>query len=346
MSVERILAIRVGRAGDLVMITPALRAILAEHPAAEVHLLTSPEGRRVLQGFDPRLARVLTYDRHGLGGFLSRRRVRRELARGGYRRIYCFETNPSYRSLLARLPAECRFLEAAAEPAPFPERCLALVTAVPREPSWLWLPVSHPGRVAAALMLSAVGIRASDFVVGLHPSSSATAKGALRGREARRRKTWPLASFARFALLLADHAARAGVKLRLVCDLLPEERALGLELVERSHGVVTLFTEPPDFERYKATIARMNLLITPDTGPMHIAAALGTPLVALFSGRDPADCGPYTDPARYVVLRAEDTEEPGLGLAAVSPDAVFAAAQRFLPLAGSREAVAAATTVG
>lgn len=328
---ERILVVRVGRAGDMVMITPALRAILEKHSEAEVHLLTSPDGRRVLRGFDQRVTHTLIYERHDLGGLLQRRRLKRELAGGGYTHVYCFETNSSYHALLNGLPAEQFILAPTVEPVPFPQRCLALVTQPPPPGQWSWLPLTDTGRAAARAMLASAGIHDDDFVVGLHPSFSALGKLAVRGRDVRRRKTWPLASFARAAVLLAEYGARQGLRLRMICDLLPEERALGRELVERSRGAVTLFTEPPDFERYKATIARMNVLITPDTGPMHVAAAFGTPLVALFSGRDPRDCGPYTDPARYIVLRSEETEQPELGLAALSPVVVFAAAAMFLP---------------
>ncbi len=327
---ERVLVVRVGRAGDMVMITPALRAILEKHPA-EIHLLTGTEGQRILRGFDARLTRFLIYERRGLGHWWRRRRLRREIAAAGYRHVYCFELNPSYRSLLAPANGEQRFLAASARVVPFPERCLRLVLDRWDGPRWVSLPLTPAGRDAAHAMFARAGIDASIFVVGLHPSFSHRRKLSLYAREARRRKTWPLASFARLATLLAEHGARNGTKLRVICDLLPQERALGEELVARSSGAVTLFTEPPDFERYKATIARMNLLVTPDTGPMHIAAALGTPLVALFSGADPRDCGPYTDPARYLVLRAEDTGQPQIGLAAVSPEAVYAACRRFLP---------------
>jgi hypothetical protein len=301
------------------------------HPDADVQLLTSPEGRHVLRGFDPRLAGPLVYNRRGLGHLFRRRRLMRELAAGGYRYIYCFETNPTYRALLNGVPGEKLILGPAEQVVPFPERCLRLVGVQPSPSTWVSLPLSDTGCAGARTMLASAGIRDGDFVLGVHPSFSALQKLNLRSRKARRNKHWPLASFAQAALRLADHAAYQGVKLRVICDLLPEERPLGLELVERSDGVVTLFTEQPDFERYKATIARMNLLITPDTGPMHIAAALGTPLVALFSGRDPRDCGPYTDPARYAVLRAEETERPELGLSALCPDAVFAVATTFFP---------------
>jgi len=73
------------------------------------------------------------------------------------------------------------------------------------------------------------------------------------------------------------------------------------------------------------------LLVTPNTGPMHVAAAVGTPVVALFSGWSPAECGPFVPPERARTLRAEDTAEPGRGLAAISADAVFEACRAFLP---------------
>lgn len=315
----------------MVMITPALRALLSKHPNAEVHLLTSTDGRRVLQDFDARVTRMLIYERRGIGGVWRRCKVRRAVAAGGYSHIYCFETNPSYGALLSLSTAKKHFLVPPRAPVPYPELCLQLVAERLSEPHWLWLPVSEPARDKARTMLASAGIDDSSFVVGLHPSFSHRGKFSLRALDARHRKTWPLAAFAKLAILLTEYAAKAALRLRVMCDLLPQERPLGDALVAVSGGCVTLFTEPPDFARYKATIARMNLLVTPDTGPMHIAAGVGTPLVALFCGRDPRDCGPYTDPSRYTVLRAEEMEQPELGLAAISPERVFEACRRFLP---------------
>lgn len=341
---NRILVVRVGRAGDIVMITPALRAILEKHADAEIHMLTSADGRRVLRGFDTRITRLFLYERRGLAHWWRRRRLRAEIAATRYRYIYCFESNPSYRRLFARSHAEQYFLAPSDEVVPFPERCLRLVLDGWNGPRWVSLPVSAAGREAARRMFAAAGIDDSTIVVGLHPSFSHRRKLSLSALDARRRKTWPLASFARLATLLVEYASQRHLKLRVVCDLLPEERDLGLRLVQLSDGVVSLFTEPPDFERYKATIARMNLLVTPDTGPMHLAAALGTPVVALFAGRDPRDCGPYTDPAHYAVLRAEETERPEAGLAAISADVAFAAATTFLPPSGDWVSPAASRT--
>src|SRR5262245_32039955 len=47
-----------------------------------------------------------------------------------------------------------------------------------------------------------------------------------------------------------------------------------------------------DLPQLAALLARSRLLVTNDTGPMHLAAAVGTPLLALFGSTDPAVCGP------------------------------------------------------
>jgi heptosyltransferase-2 len=49
-----------------------------------------------------------------------------------------------------------------------------------------------------------------------------------------------------------------------------------------------------------ALIRRCNFLVTNDSGPMHIAAALGVPLVAIFGSTDHATTSPYTDKAAIV----------------------------------------------
>ena len=46
-----------------------------------------------------------------------------------------------------------------------------------------------------------------------------------------------------------------------------------------------------------------DLFITNDSGPMHIAAALGIPTVAIFGPGHPSQFGPYTSPDRYRVLQ-------------------------------------------
>ena len=52
-----------------------------------------------------------------------------------------------------------------------------------------------------------------------------------------------------------------------------------------------------------ALIERCQLLVTNDTGTMHVATAVGTPVVALFGSTDPSTTGPWGD--GHVVIRKD-----------------------------------------
>jgi len=47
-------------------------------------------------------------------------------------------------------------------------------------------------------------------------------------------------------------------------------------------------------------LSRLRLLVTNDSGPMHVAAALGVPLVAVFGSTDWRETAPFSDRARLV----------------------------------------------
>ena len=84
-----------------------------------------------------------------------------------------------------------------------------------------------------------------------------------------------------------------------------------------------------------AVIRRARLFVGGDTGPMHLAAALDVPVVALFGPTDPARNGPYS--ARAVVLRHASSatdhtrrREPEAGLLAIETGEAIAAARQLL----------------
>jgi ADP-heptose:LPS heptosyltransferase len=57
----------------------------------------------------------------------------------------------------------------------------------------------------------------------------------------------------------------------------------------------------PDLLALVGVLARADLLLTNDTGPMHLAAALGTPVLALFGATDPVVSGPAGPGPRVLV---------------------------------------------
>ncbi|MEO5616760.1 MAG: glycosyltransferase family 9 protein [Candidatus Eisenbacteria bacterium] len=330
---RRVLAVRVGRMGDLVMLTPALRMLLDGLPEAEVHVLTTAEGRRVLRGFDPRLAAFHLYHRRFPDGLLMRGRLLRVLRSLRFDRVYLFESHSHYAKLVRGLAPELHGFTDPPRSAHYAARCLDVVEPTIAHPvarGWLTLPVTDPGRTAASAYLSRHGLTETDLLVGLHLTFSESSRGAFASGRGRRHREWPVSQCAALARLLVEHGRKIGVSIRPILDALPEELDVARALAERAGGTITVLSGAPDFERYKALLERMRVLVTPNTGPMHVAAAVGTPVVALFSGWSPADCGPFVPPARSAVLRAEDSERADQGLAAISAGAAFEICRDFL----------------
>jgi heptosyltransferase-1 len=330
---KQILVIRVGRAGDMVMITPALLAIIDNYPEHEVHILTSQDGKRVLSGFDSSITKIYIFQKKRVQTILARRKQLNDLQKTGYEYIFNFELKPSYKRLYKSLNAKVFELDESEPKLNYAKRCLNVVQkSIENEISnyWDWLPVTDDGVEKARIQLSGNGIYDTDFVVGIHPSFSGSKKGLFSNKNRNYMREWPVEYFAELINMLAKYSDENNLNIKIVIDLLPDEKVIGERIVEDVGDNVVLYTMKPDFQRYKALIKRMNLLITPDTGPMHIAAALGTKIVCLFSGKSPEDCGPYIDPTDYIALVAEnyDAEE---GLQAIKPEYVFDACKRFLP---------------
>lgn len=327
------LVVRVGRMGDVVMVTPALRMLLAGRPDDEVQVLTTGEGRRALKGFDPRVTRFHLHTRRWIDGLRDRGRLLAELRAQDFDRVYLFETHDHWRKLAGSLGAEVFGLDDPPRSAHYAARCLDVVEPtvqrlVSRGP--IELPVTAAGRAAADTYLAAHGLGPADRLVGLHATFSESGRGLFASGRGRKHREWPLEACAALAHGLVRRGRERGVPVRPVLDVLPDERKTAEAFRAQAGDAVTVLSGEPDFERYKALLARLAVLVTPNTGPMHVAAAVGTPVVALFSGWSPEDCGPFVPAGRATVLRAEDTPEPDQGLAAIHPDRVLAACETFV----------------
>jgi heptosyltransferase I len=318
---KKILVVRVGRAGDLIMVTPAVNALLAAFPEVEFHLLTTSDGRRIMAGYDERITTVHLYTRKFPYTLVQKHQLVKQLRSESYSHIYIFETKPRYRNWLRGLAPEIHALPETSLVVHFSDRCLDLVSGrlVSSQRGWATLPVTEDGRRKARDLLTASGVDPDARLVGLHPTFSGDGNSLFRDSRGELHRKWPEDSFAALAKLLVERSRTQGLNLVVLIDALPEEREFGESIVARSEGAITLLSAPPDFQRYKGLLSLLDVMVTPNTGPMHIAAALGTPLVALFSGWDPLDCGPFMDPDSYHVLRAEDTACPEEGLSAIEP---------------------------
>ncbi|MGD2054577.1 MAG: glycosyltransferase family 9 protein [Gammaproteobacteria bacterium] len=326
----RILAVRVGRVGDTVMMTPALNAILQCYPQAEITILTSPEGKLLLSDFHPNIKQLWTWDRHGFFKSLSdKRRLLSDIHKSQFDKIYCFDTSNRIASLFDGTEAEFHWFHSAPEPAHTARYYLDLVAStcdVPVEGLYNYLPVDNNYRSDIDHELAELDIHKEDFVVMMHPTFSGYSKLGLRKRKARIRKLWPAEYYGQLGRRLSQQQLN-GRRIRPLIALLPSEMPLGRKIVALSDHTITLLQSQPAFGRYKAMIDRANLLLTPDSGPMHIASALNTRIVAFFSMKDPGDCGPYMEPSRFTILRSDD---PVKGIATIDVNTVYEAVMEQL----------------
>jgi heptosyltransferase-1 len=110
-------------------------------------------------------------------------------------------------------------------------------------------------------------------------------------------KRWPAERYGRVASALADNG------LRSIINFGPGEDAVAREAEASSQGAARAFQT--SIGELIALTRRATLFVGGDTGPMHLAAALRVPVVAIFGPTDPARNGPYG--TRSIVLRNPDS---------------------------------------
>lgn len=146
-------------------------------------------------------------------------------------------------------------------------------------------------------------------------------------------KRWPVERYAAVANALACRG------FSVLVNGGPGEETLVEAIQNQSDGAARPFNS--SLAQLIALTRRVALMIAGDTGPLHLACALGRPVVGIYGPTDPARNGPFGTRSR--VLRSPDSRrdhsrkaEPEAGLLTITPEAVLQAADELL----SEEAVA------
>ena len=301
----KILVVRLGAIGDVANALVLAGALARHDPAVRIGWAVHPLARPLVEGH-PAVSRVHLWPRGaGPAGLL---RLARELRAERYD-LAIDAQRIAKSALLARLSG-----------AP---RVLGFDRARCKEASWLLtrerIPPGDPGAHVVEQYLELalhLGVPAPAAVHELpaDPAAEAWADaqvarwgGApvlLNVGASKPANRWPAE---RFGLLA--RALRAGTDAPLVLTGGPDDRAaadaaraaLGADLPPGVHDLVGATT----LSQLVALARRARLLVGADTGPMHVAAAVGTPVVALFGPADPRRTGPWQGGrAVHRVLRA------------------------------------------
>jgi ADP-heptose:LPS heptosyltransferase len=246
--------------------------------------------------------------------------------------VYCFDTSPRIAALFADISCPFHWFSGSETVKHTAKHYLDLVASScdkPVDHYYNYLPVDQEQTRLLNNELQTLGIMPDNIVVMMHPTFSGYTKLGLRKRKARIRKLWPAINYGELGKRLASSPAIGGRKIRSIIALLPKELSLGKDIVQHSNNTITLLESQADFGRYKALLKRADLLLTPDSGPMHIASALSTHLVAFFSMKEPGDCGPYMKSTDFTILRSDD---PIKGIATIDVDTVYKAVMEQLTM--------------
>ncbi|HEY0878049.1 MAG TPA: glycosyltransferase family 9 protein [Zeimonas sp.] len=310
---EHVLCVRLDNMGDVLMTTPAIRALRAAKPSRRITLLGSSSGVRAAAHV-PEIDAAIRYEapwvknaRTQESGTDVDRTLIEVLAAHRFDAAVIFTAysqSPIAAALTCRLAgiplrlAHCRenpyllLTDWVPESEPVQqlrhevERQLDLVARFAPRPADLRLSfrVLEPDRAMLAAKLREAGVDPRTPRIVVHPGASAPSR------------RWPAAHYARLVHELARRQYRALV---LTGDASEAERVA---------GVVADAGRPPQVHdlcgrltlgELGALLERADLLVANNTGPVHVAAALGTPVVDLYALTNPQH-GPWQVPARVL----------------------------------------------
>jgi len=296
--VRRILVIRHRAGGDVLLATPALRALRSALPEAGIDVVTSRGFAAILQG-NPDVDRVIAFDRRSLA---SQAALYARLIRGGYDAVLDLISNPRSAWMTAFTRARIRVGY------DLPGRRWAYTLALPREPVGPQGPILRYAPEAALDFVRALGIAPRGLGLTFRVSAAAertvdrwlTESGIDRGRPliaCLPTGSWPAKTWLpeRFVDVMEALSSEGTV----VWMWGPGERE-AVEDCRARMSAPSLLAPRLGWQELGALVKRCSLWIGNDSGPKHLAVALGVPTVTVFGPTNPKTWHPPEGPHAMV----------------------------------------------
>jgi heptosyltransferase-1 len=316
MTGPRILVVRLGAMGDVIAALPAVASLKHSIPHSRITWIVEPKWSALLNG-NPYIDSVMLLERRTLGGLGSAWRQLRAAR---------FDLAVDFQGLIksALVAAIAR-----------PERIFGYDASQARESAASWFystKVAIRSQHAVDRNLDLAAAAGANSILRTFPLPSGAPEGRLPDGDfvlasplaGWGAKQWPL-----------EYYSRLAQRLRREC---------GLPLVLNAPSPIAV----DGAETHVSGIAglihatrKAVAVIGVDSGPTHLAAALGKPGIAVFGPTDPARNGPYG--GTFTVLRSptavttyKRTTEPHACMREITPDQVFGALEAILTGAGKR----------
>ncbi|MDH4162382.1 MAG: glycosyltransferase family 9 protein [Nitrospirota bacterium] len=287
---RNILVIKPGAIGDLLQMTPVFRLLKQAYPDSRITLMVGSAGSADIFLNNPNITEVIIYDRKGLHrsltGMLS---LWKDLRSRKFDLILNFQRSNIRTWLLAAAALPCRILvyhKAEKRTIHAVENYLETIAPLGITTDDIHLDfIVRPEALKIAKSLLHDTTAGTGPIVILNPGASHPVN------------RWPARKFAELTDLAVS---RLQARIVIIGGPGDEELAGKIVTLCKSHPLSLAGKTP--LPVLAAVLKQSDILVSGDTGPMHLATAVGAPVIALFGAADPLRTGPVG--LRTMVLQA------------------------------------------
>lgn len=338
---KRILIVEVNWLGDVLFSTPFIRAVRNNFPNAYIACMTLPGCKEVLEG-NPNINEIIIYDEKGAcRGLAGKIKFIRKLK--GYNFDTAFLLHRSFtRTLLVYLAGigerigyytAKRALFLTKKPRPPKEDLhraefylnLLKAAGLKTDENGCEFFISQKDSDWASDFLKNNGIKSGHKVIIFNPGGNWIPK------------RWPKVYFAALGKKILAHF---GNDVKILLTGSEKDLPLAEHIRRQTQPEVIIACAKATLKQTAALFKKADLVVSSDSGPLHIAVSVGAKTVGLFGPTSPGITGPYkADDKKVIVLRKDigcriPCYEANCGysgcMAAITPDEVFEAAKKLL----------------
>ncbi len=292
--------LRLSALGDVTHVVPLVRTLQAARPDTPIHWIIDKAGHKLLDGLPG--VTFHAYDKKS--GMAGVKELRRQLPPGRFEALLQMQVAFRANLLSAFIPAERR---------------IGYDRSRSKDLHGLFINERIPDRPgihvldAIGSFCEPLGLRQTDVSWDLAVPQSAYEWAAAQWQDDGRpvlmispcsshvRRNWYADRYA----AVANHAAQRGWQVVLCGGRSELERSMADAIQAQLHTPALDLVGKDTLKQLPALLARANLVMTPDSGPMHIANAMGAKVLGLHAASNPNRSGPYSD-RRYCVDRYDD----------------------------------------
>ncbi|MFH1848396.1 MAG: glycosyltransferase family 9 protein [Candidatus Omnitrophota bacterium] len=317
---KNILVVRTDRIGETLLSTPVAAALKDEFPSGRVSMMVNPVARELIEG-QPSIDKVVVYkpDAKRVKEIMALRKAFK-----GHDAVFVLNPRKEFHAaaFLAGIPirvgydrkwgallthrAEDRKHEAKKHEVEYNLDLLKQIGITPKR-STPFIAVNDRDEEEVGNMLRALDVSEKDLLVAMHPETSNYLK------------RWPREYFARLSQLLIE----SDIKVVMVSGSEESEFTQSTAFVLKNKPVD--LSGKLKLKQLAALLKRCKVLVSSDSGPVHIASAVGTTVCALFGrqdkGSNPVRWGPYGE--GHIIFQEDSLNR-------IYPDKVFEALKEKL----------------